>query len=372
MIKSFDWSTGTFVVAYHLALLIGLPFYFVYAKPGVSMIVASIILYVLTILGVTTGYHRYYSHRTYAIKKPAEAVLLFFATMAFQGSALKWSHAHRKHHAFTDTDEDPHSIEKGFWYAHVLWVLKKQKPIEERYVKDLLKNPLVVWQHKYAVPLMIGSNVLVCGLIGLLLNDYLGAFVLPLWIRILVSNHVAWSVNSVSHTWGERTYSREESAVDNYILAFLTLGEGGYHNYHHVFPSDFRNGARWYHFDPGKWTIWCLERLGLAHSLKRFTKYRTRIQLLKEDTKLLLQKLGEYAQAKRVELEKTVQNLRERLETKLHSLNAITGELRRLKRERAERTALKTVRRELKETKQSMRQDWKMWLRLCGTILEAS
>ena len=119
-------------------------------------------------------------------------------------------------------------------------------------------------------------------------------FVLAWWTRLMVSHHLTWFINSLAHYWGEQTYSKEHSAVDNFVIAILTVGEG-YHNFHHTFPADYRNGVRWYHFDPTKWTIWILSKVGLAADLRRFDSFRIKRRLLTEDRRLLIYSLRERA-----------------------------------------------------------------------------
>jgi stearoyl-CoA desaturase (delta-9 desaturase) len=364
-LREFNWVNGPFLVGYHLALLIGLPLYFAHNTPRTGTIVAALVLLFLTEIGIGGAYHRFYAHRCYKLSKPAEAVLLFLANLAMQGSALQWSNDHRKHHSHVDTDEDPYSIKKGFWYAHCLWLFEKSKPIDERRVADLLKNPLVVFQHRFAGMLSILGNVLVCGLIGWWLDDLLGALVLVWGTRLLVSHHLTWFVNSLAHTWGERTFSKEHSAVDNYILAFLTVGEG-YHNYHHTFASDYRNGVRWYHFDPTKWTIWLLSKVGLASELRRFNKYRIERRLLSEDRKLLLATLKRRAHDTKVELEQRIDQLATAMHEKLSRISALVERIKRLERG----DALAAARRELRSLKRSMRRDRSAWSDLCGLVLQ--
>lgn len=366
---NFNWTTGLFIIGYHVGLLVGLPFYFYYSPPTVSLIVVSVVLLFLTEIGIGGAYHRFYAHRCYSLSKPAEGVLLLLATLATQGSALTWSYEHRLHHSFVDTDRDPYSIKKGFWYAHVLWLFEKAKPMDEKRVPDLIKNKLVMFQHKYAGTLQIGSNLVVCGLIGWMLGDFLGAFVITWWTRLLVSHHLTWFVNSLAHCWGEKTYSKEHSAVDNYILAFLTVGEG-YHNYHHTFAADYRNGVRWYHFDPTKWTIWTLSKLGLARNLRRFNHVAIRKRLLMEDRKLLLTNLKRHAHIKKVELEQKINQLAECIHAKLNRTNALAEQIKQLRKRRSERATLDAIRRELKSLKQSIHQDWKAWSHLCGLVLD--
>lgn len=138
-----------FIVGYHLALCIGLPFYFVHHHPSWGICVMTAVLVYASGLSVTAGYHRLYSHSTYKTNRFVEAVLLFFSTVATQGSALKWASDHRKHHAYVDSDRDPYSIKKGFLYAHFLWLFEKAEPIDPKVVADLLKNRLIRFQHRF-------------------------------------------------------------------------------------------------------------------------------------------------------------------------------------------------------------------------------
>src|SRR5260221_6183191 len=132
MKPSIDYGIFSFIIGYHVALLVGLPLYFIYCTPPSWGLwaAAGVLLYV-TGISVTAGYHRLYSHSCYKTNKFVEAIFLFFATMATQGSALKWACDHRRHHAYVDTDRDPYSIKKGFWYAHVLWMFRKSEPIDK-------------------------------------------------------------------------------------------------------------------------------------------------------------------------------------------------------------------------------------------------
>ena len=364
-LDNYGSAAGLFIVAYHVALLIGLPFYFYYNSPGAMLVVVSVVLLFLTEIGIGGAYHRYYAHRCYTLSRPAEAVLLFLATLALQGSALRWSFDHRLHHAYVDTDGDPYSIKKGFWYAHMMWLFDEPRPLRSKIVNDLEQNPLVMFQHRYYGYLSIGSNAALWLLVGWLVGDFLGAFVLVWWTRLLVSHHLTWFVNSLAHCWGEKTYSKEQSAVDNYILAVLTVGEG-YHNYHHTFPNDYRNGVRWYHFDPTKWTIWTLSKLGLASDLKRFSRYRIGKRLVLEDRRVLLERLKQRAESGRRELEHKIHRLADCIHEKLSRMHALAEELRMLK----SRKAGKAAREELRTLRRSLRRDWRSWSHLCGVVLD--
>ena len=368
VLSSYASASGAFITTYHVVLLIALPFYLWLAPPSLALILVSIGLLLATELGITGAYHRFYSHRSFNLSRPVEAVLLFLGTLAFQGSVLQWSHDHRKHHAHVDTDDDPYSINKGFWYAHMLWLYDPPQPIETRWVADLTQNPLVMFQHRWFAWLSVGSNVLVFLLVGYWLDDYVGAFVLAWWTRLLVSHHFTWFINSLAHYWGSRTYSREHSAVDNYVIAFLTVGEG-YHNYHHTFASDYRNGVRWYHFDPAKWMVWTLERLGLATDVKRYDWLTIRKRLLAEDRRVLLETVRSRATATRAELEQRILHLSEAIRQKLNRLQDLGEEIRKLRRAEPERARIRAAMLELRRLKHGLRHDWRSWGKLCGVVL---
>ncbi len=288
--KVIDWSSVLFICGYHLALLIGLPIYFMTHTPSLAVWMVGLFLFSACNLSITCGYHRYYSHNSYKLNGAVQAVMLFFATLAVQASAIKWGFLHRHHHAFVDTARDPYSIQEGFWHAHVLWTFGKTEKIDPKVVPDLFKNPMTAFQHRHYVWLMVGTNVLTTLLIGYLLNDYAGAFAITLGLRLFLCNHTTWFINSIAHTWGKQSYGQEHSAKDNFIISFLTFGEG-YHNYHHTFANDYRNGIRWFDYDPSKWTIWLLSKLGLAKDLRRTDESRIRKHLLEEQKGEILAKV---------------------------------------------------------------------------------
>jgi stearoyl-CoA desaturase (delta-9 desaturase) len=362
--RPIDLPIAAYVVGLHVALAVGLPLYFLNRTPSVALVVTTLVILFFTEIGIGASYHRYYAHRCYRAKRPAEGFLLFLATLAFQGSALRWSHDHRKHHAYVDTDDDPYSISKGFFYAHMGWLFYKSEPIDERRVRDLAANPLVKFQHRWFALLGIGSNALVFAVVGWATGEWLGAFVLTWWTRLLLSYHLTWFINSLAHTWGSRTYSREHTAVDNFVIALLTVGEG-YHNYHHTFASDYRNGARWYHFDPTKWTIWLLSKVGQTSDLKRYSRALTEGRLLEEDRKLLLKRLSAYASATRADLEARVHALADAVQEKRRRLVEATEELKRLGAEKKAPLA-----EEIRALRASVRHDMREWGRLCREVLK--
>jgi len=369
MSKSINWGPALTLIIYQSLLIIGLPFYLYYNSVSWSMVAISVLLLYLTGLSITAGYHRLYSHRAYRVPPIVECIILFFASMAAQGSALRWAFDHRFHHAHVDTDNDPYSIKKGFWYAHFLWILDKPRAIDPKIVPDLMKNRLVVFQDRYIDVCMVLSNAIAFAFVGWLLNDYLGAFVLALWTRLFTLHHFTWFINSLAHTWGDKPFSQEQSAVDNYVLSLLTFGEG-YHNYHHTFANDYRNGIRWYHFDPTKWLIWSLNKLGLAWDLKRANAYAIRKKMVIEQRNFLLEQITSYWQAKRTDLEKQVNDLSEALVAKLSHITQLKERYRDFKTSDYGKDTLKAIRTEIKLLKKSLKADWKQWSTLSNVILK--
>jgi stearoyl-CoA desaturase (delta-9 desaturase) len=226
-------------------------------------------LYGLVGLSVTAGYHRCFAHKAYVSHPALQAFYLFFGAMALQNSALKWSSDHRDHHRYVDRDWDPYSIRRGGLWAHVLWLFYAE-PTELDYdnVPDLKANRLVRWQFRLNNWIGLVAGLGIPTLVGALFGRPLGGLLWGGFLRIVVIHHTTFMVNSVAHLWGTRPYTEENSARDNGLLAFVTNGEG-YHNFHHKFPSDYRNGVRWYQWDPTKWLIALLRFAGLARELRK-------------------------------------------------------------------------------------------------------
>ena len=229
-------------------------------------------LFGLVSFSVTAGYHRCFAHKSYVSHPLLQAGYLFFGTMAFQNSALKWSSDHRDHHRYVDKDWDPYSIKRGGLWAHILWLFYSE-PAERTYenVPDLQANRLVRWQYRWNNWIGIFAGFGIPTAIGALFGRPLGGLLWGGFLRIAVIHHTTFLVNSVAHLYGSRPYTEENSARDNALLAFVTNGEG-YHNFHHKFPSDFRNGVRWYQWDPTKWLISVLRFAGLARELRKTPK----------------------------------------------------------------------------------------------------
>jgi stearoyl-CoA desaturase (delta-9 desaturase) len=222
-------------------------------------------------LAITTGYHRLWSHKTYDAHWTVRLVLMVFGTMALQNSILVWASNHRTHHTHVDNnDADPYSAGRGLWFSHIGWMLRsyKSSATDLGNVRDLQKDPIVAFQHRYYLPLALALNVGLPLLLGWLHGEVWGMFLLAGVLRLVVSHHLTFLINSLAHAIGRQPYSDEHSARDNGWLAFLTYGEG-YHNFHHQFAHDYRNGVRWWHWDPSKWIICSLSWVGLTRRLRR-------------------------------------------------------------------------------------------------------
>jgi stearoyl-CoA desaturase (delta-9 desaturase) len=222
-------------------------------------------------LAITTGYHRLWSHKTYDAHWTVRLVLMIFGSMALQNSVLHWAANHRYHHQFVDDNErDPYSAGRGLWFSHIGWMLRSYPSGEADFgtVRDLQKDPIVAFQHRHYLKIALGLNVGLPLALGWLHGDLWGVFLLAGVLRLVVSHHFTFLINSAAHAFGRQPYSDEHSARDNGWLAFLTYGEG-YHNFHHQFAHDFRNGIRWWQWDPSKWIISSLAWVGLTRKLKR-------------------------------------------------------------------------------------------------------
>jgi stearoyl-CoA desaturase (delta-9 desaturase) len=172
------------------------------------------------------------------------------------------------HHKHVDRDWDPYNIKRGFWWAHIVWIFYRNPASGDfENSPDLLKNKVVMWQHRWNKVLLLVGGFGLPTLIGAAFGDPIAGLLWGGFVRIMVIHHTTFFVNSLAHFVGKPLFNSEVSARDNWMVALLTLGEG-YHSFHHRFPSDFRNGIRWYHWDPAKWFIGALRSVKLASDLR--------------------------------------------------------------------------------------------------------
>ncbi|RIB10348.1 hypothetical protein C2G38_1979922 [Gigaspora rosea] len=246
-------ANGIFVIVVHIISAISLITY----KPAIRTIWLTLIFFQLGTFGITIGYHRLWSHRTFTARLPFRIALGIMGTLAFQGSIKWWVLRHRLHHRFTDTDHDPYSAAKGFWFSHMGWIFTKPYYPRLKLIdaSDLNADRVVVFQHKHYVILALFTGIFLPTCIAAIWGDALGGFLYAgLLGRVLVW-HATFCINSFAHWAGDQLYSNEISARGNLLLAFMTNGEG-YHNFHHEFPKDYRNGYNLSDYDPSKWIIW--------------------------------------------------------------------------------------------------------------------
>ncbi|CAE6477416.1 unnamed protein product [Rhizoctonia solani] len=227
--------------------------------------------YFVTGLGITAGYHRLWAHRSYNASKPLEYFLALAGAGAVQGSIKWWSRGHRAHHRYTDTELDPYNAHLGFFWSHVGWMIfKPRRKPGVADVSDLAKNKVAQWQHRWYLWLVLTMSFGIPTVIpGLFWGDWRGGYFYAGVARLCFVHHSTWCVNSLAHWLGESSFDDKHTPRDHVITALVTIGEG-YHNFHHQFPMDYRNAIKWYQYDPTKWFIAAMSRLGLASQLKVF------------------------------------------------------------------------------------------------------
>jgi stearoyl-CoA desaturase (delta-9 desaturase) len=233
------------------------------------LLIPAFFMYALTTFSISGGYHRLFAHRAYKANSLMKLFYLLFGAASVENSALKWSADHRIHHTFVDTDQDPYDISNGFFFAHMGWILlKERKDIATTYPKDLLNDKLIMWQHNNYLLITLLMNIGISLGIGFLMGSPIGGFAIIGLARILFVHHITFCINSLCHMIGTRPYDDNQTARDSFIMALVTFGEG-YHNFHHAFQADYRNGLRWYHWDPTKWIVNVTTFLGMSYDLKR-------------------------------------------------------------------------------------------------------
>ncbi|MEV5541845.1 acyl-CoA desaturase [Saccharopolyspora shandongensis] len=236
--------------------------------------------YVFTILGVTVGYHRYFTHGSFRAKRWLRIALAVAGSMAVQGPILHWVADHRRHHAFADREGDPHSpwafgtspaaLARGFWHAHMGWIFGRDLTNQRRFAPDLLADSDIRLVHRLFGPLTVATFALpaLCG--GVITGTWWGAATAFFWaglVRVALLHHVTWSVNSICHLVGDRPFRSRDKAGNFWPLAVLSMGES-WHNLHHADPTCARHGVRRGEIDISARVIWIFERLGWASHVR--------------------------------------------------------------------------------------------------------
>ena len=260
---SIHWKNLSLVIIFHLLAVPAL-FAFSWANLAAMLFVNWIVIS----LGIGLGYHRLLTHRSFKAPKWLEYAMTVFGSMAIQDDAPRWVATHRIHHAFTETEQDPHSTRPGLFWAHMGWVLKGtaqdyDETVLKKYVPDLMKDRFhVLFAKYYYVPLILSGFLFYA----------VGGWSMVLWgvfLRVVVGWHTTWFVNSLAHLFGKRPFATKDDSTNNWFVAVLTFGEG-WHNNHHAYPTSARHGLRWYQLDMNWLTIRVFKRLGWAENIRIF------------------------------------------------------------------------------------------------------
>src|SRR5260370_7438199 len=259
--KGIKWNATIFMILFHIGAVAA---FFVF---NWRALLATILLWWITAsLGVGMGFHRVLTHWGEKKTKLVEYFLSGCGTLTLEGGPIQWVVTHRIHHAYTDTQGDPHTPRDGGWWSHMGWILsgtgqQYDSSVVARYAPDLLKDRFHVWLNRlYWVPLVF---------LGLALLAF-GGWPYLLWaifFRVTFNLHATWLVNSASHMWGTRRFSTRDDSKNNLWVALLTFGEG-WHNNHHAHPTSARHGLAWYEIDPNWWGIRVMQFLRLAKAIK--------------------------------------------------------------------------------------------------------
>jgi fatty-acid desaturase len=256
-----NWPVASVMALLHLGAIAGLFFF------SWHVLAATVFLYWLTTgLGISMGYHRLHTHRSYKVPRVMEYFFAICGTLTLEGGPISWVAVHRIHHQKSDLPGDPHSPTEGGWWAHAGWLLTGESLHNKtramsKYAPDLARDPVYVWLNDY-------HWVLTPVLAVLLL--VIGGLPLMLWgifVRVVFGLHATWLVNSATHMWGRRRFATRDNSRNNWRVALMTFGEG-WHNNHHAHPTSARHGLAWYEFDPSWIQIKLLKLVGIAKSVR--------------------------------------------------------------------------------------------------------
>lgn len=267
-----NWKNIAIIASFHL---LAIPALFTFSWQNLAALLIG--NWIVGSLGVGLGWHRLLTHRGFKAPKWLEYTLSIFATMSIQDPPNNWITTHRMHHAFTDTDKDPHSIRPGFWWAQIGWIVwgtaqDHDQATLKRYIPDLLKDKWHTAISRYFyIPIILSAVILFA----------IGGWTMVVWgvfARVVVGWHTTWFVNSLSHIYGGRPHDTGDLSTNNWFVAILTFGEG-WHNNHHMSPTSARHGTEWYQFDMNWIAIRILEKLGWAKDIRVFNAEKQPVEL---------------------------------------------------------------------------------------------
>jgi stearoyl-CoA desaturase (Delta-9 desaturase) len=239
-----------------------------------------LVMYLMTAVGVTVGYHRLFCHRSFKTNRVMQCIFAVLGSMAFEGPVIKWVAMHRCHHQHSDRAGDPHSphhngegfwgVLHGMWHAHVGWIFRGDPKNLAKYIPDLQGDRLMRVVSKLWVLWAILGLIVPALLCAWFTHSWMGLLFGFLWCglaRVFLVHHVTWSINSVCHIWGTRPFASHDHSRNNFLFGILGLGEG-WHNNHHAFPTSARHGLRWWEFDASYYLILMMSWVGLAWDVK--------------------------------------------------------------------------------------------------------
>jgi len=354
-----NWLNTIFLISTPILALLGIILDWSYfGAPGLIEFVIFMSFYYACGLSITVGYHRLFSHRSHKASWPLVLFYSIFGAGAFQNSIIEWCSDHRNHHKSTDSEDDPYSASRGFWYSHIGWIMVEEEKFENDFsnVKDLQRSKIIRWQHRNIFVIGAFSGIILPAIFGYLIGGIAAAVGCLVWgglVRLVFVHHGTFLINSAAHIWGKQPYSQEDSSKDSFWLAFLTFGEG-YHNFHHTFQADYRNGHKWYHFDPSKWWIKMFSLLRLKSNLKKTPKHS--IEVAKLDIKF--KKTADKLSSKNIDtsvFEKQLLRYRKSMKLCLFEIHKARQEMKAAMKE-AMKNQADSIREKMIEIKQSYKQ----------------
>jgi len=269
--KGIEWPVASWLIVVHLGALVA-PFFFTWQ----GVVVTLLLGWLTGGVGICLGYHRLLTHSSFRTFRPVRWAIAFLGGLAGQGSPIQWVATHRQHHAFSDQEGDPHSPRDGGWWSHMFWLIPRWErgyidELYRRYAPDLMKERFMRFMDRtFLLWYIVTGGILL--LSGYLIWDLYTGLSLLFWgmfVRLVYVLHATWLVNSATHLWGYRNYETSDDSRNLWWVGLLTYGEG-WHNNHHAFQRCAQHGHRWWEIDFTYWTIWTMERLGLAWDVVRF------------------------------------------------------------------------------------------------------